>query len=321
MATRLVGSWTRSGSEHACECPFGSSGACELAQASAVAPVSRSKSSSLGLVVTDVVQLAHAVGQHIVKVRSERLDASRKADRSLVTRADREADQQLRERLVRLSPAAWLSEETADDEGRLRRERVWIVDPLDGTKEFVEGLPEYAIAIALVEHCEPVLAVVHNPATMDTYWATRGEGAFRNGQAIQVRESGTLLASRSELTSGEFVPFATSWEVEPVGSIAYKLALVASGSGGATLSRGPKHEWDVCAGALIVSEAGGTVSDAFREPLRFNQGFPKVRGILAGAPDAYQRALKQIVLTGPSRRMSEVMRAANGSGAVFDERQ
>ena len=276
---------------------------------------------ALLLLLTEVLDLARAVGEQIARIRTEGLETSRKADRSLVTRADHEADAALREGLSRLLPAAWLSEETADTADRVTHERVWIVDPLDGTKEFVEGLPEYGVAIALAEHGEPVLAVVHNPATADMFWAVKGQGAFHNGTPIRVREGDSLLASRSECASGEFAPFAASWQVSPIGSIAYKLALVAAGSAAATFSRGPKHEWDVCAGALIVSEAGGRVSDAFGDPLRFNQPFPKVKGILAGAPGAYSRALEQMASAGPSDRMGEVMNLSKPTGGLGADRE
>jgi myo-inositol-1(or 4)-monophosphatase len=201
----------------------------------------------------------------------------------------------------------WLSEETADNPSRLAEGSVWVVDPLDGTKEFVAGVPEYVVAVGLVMDGAPVLGVVHNPRTGDTFWATRGGGAFRNGRAIRVAEGSRLLASRSETKRGEFAPF-TEWQVDAVGSIQYKLALIAAGDGAVTLSRGPKHEWDVCAGALIVEEAGGRVTDMFGEPLRYNQPFPKVPGILAGAPEAFARALARLRETGASDRMNELAR-------------
>jgi len=102
------------------------------------------------------------------------------------------------------------------------------------------------------------------------------------------------------------VQFVDDWQVEHVGSIAYKLGLVAAGQGAVTLSRGPKWEWDVCAGALLVEEAGGVATDVFGAPLRFNQPFPKVKGVLAGAPDARRRALAQVSALGPSDRMNEL---------------
>jgi myo-inositol-1(or 4)-monophosphatase len=204
-----------------------------------------------------------------------------------------------------LHPAGWLSEETADDSARLAQDRLWVVDPLDGTREFVKGIPEYSVAVALVERGEVVLGLVHNPATGDLISAVRDGGALRNGEPIRVVDGPGLLASRSELARGEFEPFEDSWSVRPMGSIQLKLALVAAGVAAATFSRGPKHEWDVCAGALIVAEAGGRATDLFGDPLAFNQPFPKVKGILAGAPAAYARAREELSAVGASERMNE----------------
>lgn len=262
---------------------------------------------SSGPLLAQVCDIVRDAGSLIEAVRaSGSVDETRKVDDSPVTRADREADRLLRSRLSDLVPAAWLSEETADDPSRLAEEKLWVVDPLDGTKEFIKGLAEFTVAVALVERGAPLLAVVHNPASGDMFWAARGQGAFRNGRPISVVEGTTLLASRSELDRGEFEPFAQAWSVTAVGSIEFKLALVAAGDGAATLSRGPKHEWDVCAGALIVEEAGGIATDVFGGKLAFNQSFPKVKGIVAGAPEAYARALAQVSAIGASDRMNEL---------------
>lgn len=255
--------------------------------------------------INDILAVVREAGTRIEAVRREGMTVDTKADDSPVTRADREADSLLREALPRILPAGWLSEETKDDQARLGQERVWIVDPLDGTKEFVAGVPEYAVAVALVEHGEPILGVIHNPVSGDAFWAVRGEGAYRDGSVLRVAESDRMLASRSEVKRGEFEPF-TEWDVRPTGSIAFKLALIAAGEGGATISRGPKHEWDVCAGAILVAEAGGRVGDAFGAPLGFNHAFPKVKGILAGAPAAYERCLALVRDIGASDRMQEL---------------
>lgn len=260
----------------------------------------------LTALVADVLEIAVAVGQRIEGLRRGDLDPSRKADASPVTVADRAADTLLKTKLTARLPVAWLSEETADATERLCARRLWIVDPLDGTKEFLAGVPEYSIAVALVDTGVPVLGVVVNPATDEAYWATVGGGAFRGGRPMSVRDGRRLLASRSEVARSEFDPFASAWDVVPCGSIQLKLARVAAGEGAVTLSRGPKHEWDVCAGALIVHEAGGLATDLFGEPLRFNQPFPKVKGILAGAPKAYRRARAQLKEIGASDRMDEL---------------
>lgn len=263
--------------------------------------------------LTEVIAAAHEAGRVIQGVREAGFEVLSKGDAGPVTEADHRADALLRERLLGLRPAGWLSEETADSPERLSRNVLWVVDPLDGTKEFIKGLPEYTVAIALVERGEPVLSVVHNPVTGDTFAAERGGGATLNDVAIRVAEGRTCLASRSEMKRGEFEPF-TDWDLTPIGSIEYKLALVAAGRAAMTLSRGPKHEWDVCAGALLVTEAGGLATDVFGDPLRYNQSFPKTKGVLAGAPEAYARALKLVRRTGASDRMAE-MDGSRGPGA------
>ena len=258
-----------------------------------------------------VLRVVRRAGAVIEDVRRTALHVVEKAGgQGPVTQADREADALLRAELRRLLPeAAWLSEETADDPARLAAERVWIVDPLDGTREFVAGVPEYAVAVALVERGEAVLGVVHNPPKDEMYWAVKGHGT-RSGrgtrEAGSVAEGSRLLASRSEVKRGEFAALRAAWDVAPVGSIAYKLALIAAGNGAATLSRGPKWEWDVCAGSLLVREAGGVVSEALGGVLRYNKPRPKVAGILAGAPAACARLLAQVARIGASDRMAEL---------------
>jgi myo-inositol-1(or 4)-monophosphatase len=233
-----------------------------------------------------VREITSAAATRIQEIRSGKLDTFSKQDDSPVTRADREADALLKTELTKLYPAAWLSEETADSPDRLDAESIWIVDPLDGTKEFIKGLPEYCVAVALVERGQPMLGVAHNPATGDVFWAIRGEGAYLNGDRISVREGNRILASRSEVPRGEFEPFEDRWEIEPTGSIQHKLALVAAGQGAVTLSRGPKHEWDVCAGdrrggrrprdriARRPTRLQSAVSQSQRDPGRCARGLP-----------------------------------------------
>lgn len=259
--------------------------------------------------IEQVVQAAREAGSLIEQVRAGGFEVEQKGRAGPVTEADRRADALLKQRLLALQPAGWLSEETADSNARLEERLLWCVDPLDGTKEFVKGLPEYTVGIALVDNGEPVLAVVHNPATGETFHAERSKGAFRADGSTMVRlkvqDSATLLVSRSEMKGGELAPFAAEWQLEPIGSIEYKLALVAAGRGAVTLSRGPKHEWDVCAGSLLVEEAGGIATDLFGEELQFNQPFPKTKGILAGSPEAYERARRLVAEVGASDRMRE----------------
>jgi myo-inositol-1(or 4)-monophosphatase len=231
-----------------------------------------------------------------------------------VTNADLVADRMLQERLLAIDArAGWLSEETADDPSRRRAEHVWVVDPIDGTERFIDGIPEFGISVALLEQGEVVLAVVHNPATEETFHAIRGRGAFRNGVRLAppstaATEQGVLLVSRSELAAGDFTGFEGNFELRVVGSTSYKMAQVALGAGDAYLSRRRKGEWDVCAGALLVAEAGRRVSDAQGMDLRFNQADPTVRGVLVGIPTVCQRVLRQLEIddsTGMAREHRE----------------
>jgi myo-inositol-1(or 4)-monophosphatase len=256
--------------------------------------------------VEGVIDIVVAAGRLVETIRTAGFAVRQKGDHGPVTEADQAADRMLRRELLGLEACGWLSEETADDRSRLELRRVWVVDPLDGTKEFVRGVPEYSVAVALVDSGRPVLGVVHNPATGELFWAERGKGAFRNGDPIRVTESEVLLASHAELSRGEFEPFESRWTLQPKGSIEYKLALVAGGEAAVTLSQGPKWEWDVCAGALIVEEAGGIATDATGEGFRFNRALPKVRGVVAGSPGAHRRCLSTIESIGPIDRMGEL---------------
>lgn len=250
-----------------------------------------------------VLRTVLEAGRLIERLRARGAPASEKPNGAgPVTEADRAADRFLRRALTTIRDSAWLSEESADDPARPAAPEVWIVDPLDGTKEFVAGLPEYSVSVAWVKNGDPVLAIVHHPVTGDVYHAERGGGAFRNRQRVRVAEGRRLLASRTEVRAGELAPFGGEWSIEPVGSTALKLARVAAGEGNVMFSRGPKWEWDVCAGTLLVREAGGRVTDALGHELRFNAPVPRVRGILAGAPEAWARAGARIRTVGLTRQ-------------------
>jgi myo-inositol-1(or 4)-monophosphatase len=240
-----------------------------------------------------------------------------------VTAADLAADAVLADRLrggtaggwVAGSGPAWLSEETVDSGARLDRSRVWIVDPLDGTRSFIAGYPEFAVSVALAEAGQAVLGVVYNPAREDVFWAVRGAGAYRTrrwrggtagGRRLRMPAPGRrsrhrVLASRTEIRRGEFEVF-TDWTVTPLGSTAYKLCMVAAGVGQAFVSRGPKSEWDVAAGGLILEEAGGAVTDLAGLRLRYNRPDPYVHGVVAAHPSLHGELL-EVVARLPAPRL------------------
>jgi myo-inositol-1(or 4)-monophosphatase len=235
-------------------------------------------------------------------------DVTDKSPDNPVTDADFASDALLKERLMGLLPdAGWLSEETADNSARLEKRRMWCVDPIDGTKEFIMGIPEFSVSVALVEDGVPVLAVIYNPATGELYSAEKNHGFHFNGTPTTVTareqlDGAAIDASRSERKRGEFAPFEDSLTIRTMGSVAYKLARVASGQCDATWSRGPKHEWDICAGVLLVQEAGGVCVDLSDEPCLFNKAFPKVNGIIADNGHLHEQIVAALAPFGAARK-------------------
>ena len=185
-----------------------------------------------------------------------------------VTTADHAADARIKEILMESRPEyGWLSEETVDSPDRLNKERVWVVDPIDGTKEFIEGVPQFVVSIALVEGGEPIVGVLYNPVTTETFTAAKGEGARLDGVPIRCStkenvKDMVILNSRSETRRGLWEPYDGIFrKLRAIGSVAYKLGLTAAGKADIFASLRPKNEWDICAGNCIINEAGGKLID------------------------------------------------------------
>jgi len=206
-----------------------------------------------------------------------------------VTEADRALDAVLRKELLR-DGEGWLSEESVDDPVRLHRSHVWVVDPLDGTREFVKGIPEFCASIGFVENGRPVAGGIYNPATDETFLGSVDSGVTYNGKPAQPSQRKTLvgalvLASRSEVKRGEWKPFENAaFKIRPMGSVAYKLALVSAGLADVKFTLTPKNEWDVVAGAALVQSAGGFVSTLEGNALTANRRNPLLSGLLASGP-------------------------------------
>jgi myo-inositol-1(or 4)-monophosphatase len=242
------------------------------------------------------IDAARAAGRLALEHWQRALDVRHKAADQPVTAADIAVDRLLRARFADARPDdGWLSEESRDAPARLERGRVWVVDPIDGTRSYIARRPEFTISIALVVAGAPVVGVVCNPATDELYHAVRGGGAAKEqggtNAPLRVRPAPArplLVASRSEVAAGELEPFGDDWDIAVVGSTAYKLARVAAGEADGYLSRGAKSEWDVAAGVLLVQEAGGRATELDGTPARFNRPLPVLRGIVA-AGDVYDR--------------------------------
>ena len=217
------------------------------------------------------------------------IEAKYKQGDDPITAADHAVDDVLRKTLLRTGEG-WLSEETVDDFTRLDKQHVWVVDPLDGTREFVQGIPEFCVSIAFVENGIPIAGGICNPATDELILGSRDTGVTYNGQPSQPSQRKDLhgalvLASRSEVKRGEWKQFESAeFNIRPMGSVAYKLGLVAAGRADLTFTLVPKNEWDVAAGAALVESAGGWALKLDNSPLRCNQKDPLISGLLAGSP-------------------------------------
>lgn len=246
-------------------------------------------------------QAMDAAGE--VALRYFRNDAKHwyKAPGQIVTEADIEVDQCLRDRLISARPNdGWLSEECEDDGSRHKCRRVWMVDPIDGTRSFAEGKPEFTISVALVEDGNPILASIFNPANNEHFKAVSGQGAWLDGRSLKPSKhtdlaGATLLASMSEMRKRQWPHHMPSARFKTIGSLAYKLALVADGRFDGLISLRPSNDWDLAAALLIVREAGGWLADASGRLLALNGPTLRHEGLVAaGTEILYSRLLRQL---------------------------
>jgi len=230
---------------------------------------------------------ARDAGELALTYFRQQILVNRKADGSEVSEADLAVDTALKLDLLSGRPDyGWLSEETEDDPERLKRRRVWMVDPIDGTNAFLRHVPEWTVSAALVEDGVPVLGVVFNPATREFFHAMRGKGAFLNEQPIAASNKSTLDGALLIASGGLFKKkiWKEPWpEVKSrwVNSVAYRLALVACGQADATISLSAKSEWDLAAAQLVVEEAGGVITDHHGEVQRYNRSSPRFSSLVA----------------------------------------
>ncbi|AOL93471.1 3'(2'),5'-bisphosphate nucleotidase CysQ [Porphyrobacter sp. LM 6] len=211
-----------------------------------------------------------------------------------VSEADLEVDRFLKRELTRLLPsAAWLSEETVDDKGRTASGLIWLVDPIDGTRDFVRGRSGWAVSVALVSAGKPLIGMLAAPVRGEEWLALAGQGATLNGAPIRA-------STRSQFP-GARVPTHTLPKedsdlvaVEQPNSIALRIAMVADDRADlvATLRWG--FEWDIAAATLIAREAGAEVTDAFGAPLAYNKHDPRDFGLLVCAPAIHAAAVERL---------------------------
>ena len=213
---------------------------------------------------------------------------------SPVCEVDLDVDRMLYARLHALIPdAGWLSEETADHPGRLARRLVWVVDPIDGTRDYIRGRAGWCVSIALVEDGRIVLGVLDAPARDEVWIATAGGGATMNGRALAASRRRDLPGAR---VPADALPKADRdfTLVDKPNSIALRIAMVADDQADlvATLRWG--SEWDIAAAVLVAAEAGAAVTDALGQPLTFNKADPRAFGVLVTAPAIHDAAVARL---------------------------
>jgi myo-inositol-1(or 4)-monophosphatase len=204
---------------------------------------------------------------------------------SPVSEADIAVDNFLRERLPRLMPAAWLSEETEDDRARLDATRLWIVDPIDGTRAYVAGRTDWAVSVALVENGRPVAAVVFAPMEDGFYLALAGEGATRDGLAIAASTSASFEQARVAGPKPLIERLAKSEPgiiAEPkVHSLALRIARIAAGQLDVAFAGRDSHDWDLAAADLLVHEAGGALTTFDGQSIIYNRAEARHGALIA----------------------------------------
>jgi myo-inositol-1(or 4)-monophosphatase len=230
------------------------------------------------------------VAQVISLTDKNALSVSHAKNGDPVTSLDREINQIIRDTLPAQNEG-WLSEESRDDLVRLQCGRVWVVDPIDGTRELVERIPEWSVSIGLVEEQRVVAGGVLNPCTGEMFLGSAETGLkvlqlVSPGAESEPKNNACILVSRREYGEGKWRSEEEhSVKVTPMGSIAYRLARVAAGYAGATCTFEPRNEWDVAAGVALIHACGGTVQTVSGRPIPFNSRVPRLDTFCAFSRD------------------------------------
>ncbi|NML07584.1 3'(2'),5'-bisphosphate nucleotidase CysQ [Sphingomonas sp. G-3-2-10] len=213
---------------------------------------------------------------------------------SPVCEVDLEVDAFLRQRLEALIPdAGWLSEETADNRDRLEADRVWVVDPIDGTRDYIRGRPGWAVSVALVEDGRPVIGVLDAPARNEHWFAEMAMGASRNRKRIHAARRNVLAGARVPADQLPKVDADLVAVFKP-NSIALRIAMVAAGEADLVASLRWGNEWDIAAAVLIARESGAKVTNALGAPVSFNSPDGEAFGVVAAVPGIHDAAIERL---------------------------
>lgn len=233
--------------------------------------------------------LAQQAGELVRRLRRSGLTVEHKTGADdPVTEADRAASQLLMRELAAAFPEdGLLSEEETDSAARLGRERVWLIDPIDGTKEYATGSPDYCVSIGLAAAGEPVLGVIYAPETGELFSGAVGLGVFKNGQPVTPRSEAPYIIATSVTEAERELGGLPLAGMRPSGSTALKLARIAAGEADATFTMSPRAEWDIAAGHALLRAQGSDLTRRSGQPVRYNQPRPYLeQGFIAGHPGA-----------------------------------
>ena len=227
-------------------------------------------------------------------------DTWQKGKNDPVTEVDIAIDHLLRTELTSARPDyGWLSEETKDSADRLGKDRVWVVDPIDGTRAFVKGKPHFTICGALVEKGQSVVGAVYNPVTDELYSAMIGKGAKCNGQAIQVStqddiEGCRMIGSEPLFKHPDWKRPWPDMHIESRNSVALRMVLVASGKWDASISLSRKSDWDLAGADLIMREAGGLATDHTGGRFDYNKKDPLHPSVVVAGPVLHSKLIDRV---------------------------
>ncbi len=237
-----------------------------------------------------ISEAAREAGLLAMRLRDAGLETAFKEGDSPVTNADLATDALIKQRLTSARPDyGWLSEETPDDPARRAHRRLFVVDPIDGTRAFIKARPWWAVSVAVVEDGQPIAGAVYAPDLDEMFQATASGGATLNGAPIRAGErdrvEGCGMVGDARMFAHPAWP--TPWpemRIEARNSTAYRMCIIASGDFDATLALVPKFDWDLAAADLIAREAGAYVGDHLGRPFAYNGVKPSQPSLVCAAP-------------------------------------
>jgi myo-inositol-1(or 4)-monophosphatase len=254
---------------------------------------------ALAAIAARVADVVRGAGALALEASHKPLKTWTKGHDSPVSEVDIAVDALLKERLTAIMPeAAWLSEETEDDPVRLSARRVWIVDPIDGTRAFIAGRPDWTISVALVEDGRPIVAALHAPASEEFFLAVADGGVTRNGLSISASVgeglAGVRVSGPKRFVDEVAAAVPDAVVMPRVHSLALRLARVADATLDIAFAGGASHDWDLAAADLLVHEAGGLLTTLEGATLSYNGAVP-THGTLVAAGRTRHRALSRLL--------------------------